>query len=159
MELLKHRTVWGVSIPTDLLYPELSEYLTKLPVIRPDKNWLILEMDRVWDLFYLNNKKSLKLQKINDFYSHPIWIINGIFSASDPASIQNREAISKYINDNGFKKVADYGGGFVELSIRIRNKNQTIDVAIIDPYISEIGKYRALKNNIKVQDKLDGTCL
>jgi hypothetical protein len=45
---------------------------------------LLAEIDRVWDSYGLDNRKNVSDQEIGSFYSHPVWILNGLFAEVDP---------------------------------------------------------------------------
>ena len=53
-------------------------------------------MNRVWDNIGCDNL-NLNYDKINQFYSHPIWLFNGLWIETDELSMQHRHAISDYI--------------------------------------------------------------
>ena len=91
-------------------------------------------MDRIWDYYKINNKKPLSDQAIAEFYSHPVWLMNGIFTSLDPISEKHRDVIARFIGDNDFKLIADYAGGFGELAIKIANKSPDSTIKIIEPF-------------------------
>jgi len=101
------------------------------------------EMDHVWDDLKINNKLGFKYQSIGLFYSHPVWILNGVFSSVDRLSVQNRTEISNFINKNNkIKKIADFGGGFGQLaSIISSNGLNDLEIDIIEPYPSKIAHH------------------
>jgi 2-polyprenyl-3-methyl-5-hydroxy-6-metoxy-1,4-benzoquinol methylase len=119
------------------------------------------EMDHVWDNYGLNNKLGFKFQNIGVFYSHPVWILNGIFSSVDELSLQNRTEISKFINENGkIRTIADFGGGFGQLaSIISFNGSVDLSIDIIEPYPSKVA-YHLLDSfsNIKIKPEF-GSCM
>jgi 2-polyprenyl-6-hydroxyphenyl methylase/3-demethylubiquinone-9 3-methyltransferase len=120
------------------------EYLIKFPHINDFKlHDLWNEIDRIWAYYNLNNTKSLSTQDISSFYSHPIWILNGIFSSSDNDSRNHRYLIANYIKILNVKNICDFGGGFGELAITIaQNHNPNVQIDIIEPFPSKILKYR-----------------
>jgi len=126
--------VWGFEIPaTELSLPQI-QYLNALPQKFPDTLWLRKEMDRVWDDYGLNNRRPLALQPIGEFYSHPVWLLNGVFSVIDPSSLSHREAIAACLSQNGAKRIADFGGGFGELALQLVHAVPDASVSIIEPY-------------------------
>lgn len=118
------------------LTPSDISYLRNIPQKLPEIEWLWSEMDRIWDELGANNKVPLHLQqdKISDFYSHPVWIVNGIFSEQDQTSLTHRVAIAEFIKENKLKKIADYGGGSGVLAKEILKINPGIHLDIIEPY-------------------------
>lgn len=135
--------IWGVSFPTDAMRQADIDYLRRIASVGlPSVEWLWLEMDRIWDALGLDNQAALQGQAIGDFYSHPVWIVNGVFSAVDPLSVRHRESIAAIVNRIGAKRVADYGGGFGELALRLHAAAANIQIDIVEPYPSKLGKLR-----------------
>ena len=97
---------------------------------------LIKELDYFWDYYNLDNNKRLdqQIENVAKFYSHPVWVLNGLFSANDEASRKHRIAISKYISNLNVSKIADFGGGSGVLSKFITQNNENVKVDIIEPY-------------------------
>lgn len=102
-----------MDIPCQYLSVRDLDYLKNVPANLPDVQWVWQEMDRIWEYFSLDNRQPLSDQPIAQFYSHPVWLLNGIFTHLDATSYQHRAAIAKYLNENKIKNIGDYGGGFV----------------------------------------------
>lgn len=134
--------IWGFKIPTRYLSKEEINYLQGLPPDTPNVQWLCDELNRVWSSLGLNNRKDLSGQRIGDFYSHPVWIVNGIFTSVDPESSSHREAISIAISKLKAKRIADYGGGFGELALKIAKTCPHSEIDVIEPFPSKFGTYR-----------------
>lgn len=98
-------------------------------------------MDNAWDNIGCNNKDS-DLDKINKFYAHPVWILNGMFIEQDELSMQHRSAISDWIVNNNFEHVLDFGGGFGTLAQLIAKNDPNISIDIYEPYPSEYALLR-----------------
>ena len=112
-------------------------------------------MDLIWDDYGCDNK-NLDWQKIGQFYSHPVWLLNGLFIEQHDISMGHRHAISDWIVTNNFKDVVDYGGGFGTLARLIAEKNKDIKMNIYEPHPSEFGLKRASEfENIFIIDKLN----
>ena len=140
--------IWGVSLPTVALLPTDLEYLRNISRMnRPSVEWLWQEMDRVWDDLKLDNRGASEAVGLEKFYSHPVWVVNGVFSAVDPISVQHRQAIAEYICSIDAKRVADYGGGFGELALRLYSVDLEIKTEIVEPYSSALGKARVGDNS------------
>jgi len=134
--------IWGYRVAKEGLSETELAYLLDLPKDLPGVDWVWQEMDRVWQTFNLNNKTALKDQKIAEFYQHPVWLLNGIFTAMDPESAAHRRALAKYVSNMGVKHIADYGGGFGELAMAIIRENPAVKVSIIEPFPSAVGLAR-----------------
>ena len=141
--------VLGKLIDIDTLDNNSSIYLKGLPQEKPTVEWLWQEMDRIWVDKGLDNSEKLTGQDIAGFYSHPVWIANGIFTCIDKESIDHRKAIKGYLVDIKAQNIADYGGGSGVLA-EIITANSDINVDIVEPYPFEffINKY---KDNTKIK--------
>lgn len=130
--------VWGVELDESLLKDNEVEYLRSLPRDVPALEWVWSEMDRIWDKLGLDNRKSLSEQPIDEFYGHPVWIMNGIFTGRDGVSRGHREAIARFLKTCNAGEVADIGGGFGQLASSIREHAPQTSVTIWDPYPSRL---------------------
>lgn len=146
----KSISVWGFSIPRSWLSPPELSYLSTLPGALPTVEWVWAELDRVWEDLGLDNRKPLPDQRISDFYRHPVWLMNGIFTALDPVSAAHRAAIGSYLQRAGVRTVADYGGGFGELARAIVGAGNCVSVSIIEPYPSRVALER-LRNDPNIR--------
>ncbi len=114
-------------------------------------------MDLVWDDYGCDNKK-LDWREIGKFYSHPVWLLNGLFIEQHEVSMGHRHAISNWVVKNNFKNVVDYGGGFGTLARLIAEKDTSIKMNIYEPHPSEFGLKRASEfENIYIIDKLESS--
>ncbi|MEH2101696.1 MAG: methyltransferase domain-containing protein [Nostoc sp.] len=110
-------------------YPQSSISLEEL--------WQL--MDEVWD--YLEcDAININIEKINLFYSHPIWLLNGLFIEKDEISIQQKSAIANWIyaRNNEIISIVDYGGGFGTLARLIAEKHTDLVIDIYEPHPSQI---------------------
>lgn len=136
--------VWGFSIPNDALTQSEYDYLASLPNQLPTVEWVWQEMNRVWQSQKLDNNRPLSKQSIGNYYGHPVWLMNGIFTALDPVSVLHRTAIATYLKNTGLKSIADYGGGFGELAFAITKTIPDAEMSIVEPYPSKVGLERLL---------------
>lgn len=128
---------------------EIEDYLNKFNFAKGlsiEELWR--EMDLVWNDLGLDNLKAIATQKnIGEFYGHPVWILNGLFSAADQESIAHRESIGEYLGSlpgSATFRVADIGGGSGVLAQTISSRlGKDAAVEIIEPYPS---KYFIKKN-------------
>lgn len=135
--------IWGQSVPVSLIKDRDREYLGQFNLEEPppvEQIWL--EMDKAWDDLGLSSTAQPSEQQMADFYCHPVWVLNGFFSASDPQSCAHRKAIAKAVLDLSVINIADYGGGMGELAIRMSRINPNHRISIIEPYPSDIGRHR-----------------
>jgi len=147
--------VWGMKLSRSVLSTDEITYLSSLPISIPSIQWVWKEIDRVWDSLDLNNKLSLESQAIAQFYAHPVWIMNGIFSALDPISFSHRQSIAKYVVESGHLRVTDFGGGFGELAKQILQLKSSMKVIIVEPYPSLLCKSRIQdEKNIQLFEKI-----
>lgn len=112
-------------------------------------------MDLIWNDYGCDNK-NLNWDKIGKFYSHPVWLLNGLFIEQDDVSMGHRHAISDWIVQNNFKNVVDYGGGFGTLARLVAQKEKNIKMNIYEPHPSEFGLKRVAEfENINIIGKLE----
>lgn len=99
-------------------------------------------MDMVWDKLGCDNK-NLNWSNIDKFYSHPVWLLNGLFVEQHALSMQHRNEISDWIaNKSSISKILDYGGGFGTLARLIADKNPALLVDIYEPHPSDYSKQK-----------------
>ena len=121
---------------------EISRLLGSLDNNKDDLENIWQLMDIVWNEYGCNNKK-LNWSNIDKFYSHPVWLLNGLFIEQHDLSMQHREAISGWIADNSsISKILDYGGGFGTLARLIADKNPSLLVDIYEPHPSDYAKQK-----------------
>ena len=148
--------VFGYEVRSDLLTQAERDYLIGLPDKLPSVEWVWKEMDRIWAEQKLDNKLRSGEQLIGNYYSHPVWLMNGVFTMSDPASVFFRRAISDFIKSGSFRSIADYGGGFGELALTICKAIPDATVSVIEPYPSRVGLERLRKvENILVVSNIN----
>ncbi len=113
-------------------------------------------MDLVWD-DYSCDSKHLNWDNIGKFYSHSVWLLNGLFIEQDEESMGHREAISDWVVKKNFKSVVDYGGGFGTLARLVAEKDKDIVMDIYEPHPSQFGLKRASEfANINIIKELKG---
>lgn len=130
----------------------LSEYeekeIEKLLEIKDFKETPLRDMwfliDYIWEKLKCDNQK-LNWEKIGKFYSHPVWVLNGLFIERHEESIHQREMIVSYLKKKNVKSIVDYGGGFGTLAKLISENIADSDIAIYEPYPSEFGRKRIEK--------------
>lgn len=136
--------IWESKIQSDLLTPSEEKYLNFLPNNIPDIQWIWNEMDRIWDECNLDNKQPLINQDVGSFYGHPIWMVNGLFTENDEASVEHRKAIAKYLKKNNLSLIGDFGGGSGMLAKHISLIYLNSKIDIIEPY-----PYKVFEEKVK----------
>jgi 2-polyprenyl-6-hydroxyphenyl methylase/3-demethylubiquinone-9 3-methyltransferase len=131
------------------------------PSLSNDLEQMWYLMDLIWEE-YGCDARQMDAENISTFYSHPVWLLNGLFIEQDPVSMSHRQAISDWVVQQKLKYVVDYGGGFGTLARLIAQKDKNIRVDIYEPHPSEFGLKRAAEyDNIYVVQQLgkDYDCL
>lgn len=129
--------IWGKAIPRAWLADTDQAYLESMPRQLPDVGWIWGEMDRVWHEIGLRNWAPLVGQPVEQFYRHPVWLVNGIFTSCDKVSMDNRANIAIYLKSISDElSVADFGGGLGELALAIAREIPRSRIAIIEPFPS-----------------------
>lgn len=133
---------------------EIKSLLERAPIGQSELEQMWYLMDLVWDDYNCDNQK-LNWNQISEFYSHPVWLLNGLFIEQDNVSMQHRYVISDWVIKNRVKRVVDYGGGFGTLARLIAEKDSKTIVDIYEPHPSRFGLKRASEfSNINMIDKL-----
>ena len=133
--------IWGYRIPTDLLDAEAMRYLAALPKQKPTVRWVWQEMDRLWnEIAQLPECKADIHKLFQAYYAHPVWLLNGFFTAVDPESIEHRKAIAKRAAACAPSRVVDYGGGFGELARALASLMPEAKIEILEPFPSTVGR-------------------
>lgn len=112
--------------------------LMQNPDITNDLEQIWYLMDKIWDDMGCDNK-NLDWEKIGKYYSHPVWLLNGLFIENHELSMQIRENIADYIAQKNFKYICDYGGGFGTLARSIAKKCPNSIIHIYEPHPSHYG--------------------
>tara|TARA_B100002019_G_scaffold137251_1_gene118255 strand:+ start:22253 stop:23080 length:828 start_codon:yes stop_codon:yes gene_type:complete len=120
---------------------EISKLLDKQKEGLSDLEQTWYFMDLIWDNYDCNSL-DMDSEKIKKFYSHPVWLLNGLFIEQHDLSMSHRHAISDWIKNKAFTHVVDYGGGFGTLARLIAEKDRNINVYIFEPYPSDFGLRR-----------------
>ena len=139
---------------------KISRLLGSLDDNKDDLENIWQLMDIIWNEYSCDNKK-LNWSNIDKFYSHPVWLLNGLFIEQHALSMQHRNAISDWVVDNpSIRKILDYGGGFGTLARLVADKKPSLLIDIYEPHPSDYSKQKTSDypriqfiNNIK--DKYD----
>jgi 2-polyprenyl-6-hydroxyphenyl methylase/3-demethylubiquinone-9 3-methyltransferase len=72
--------------------------------------------------------------ELGRFYAGPVWVLNGLFTETDPVSQAHREAIAAVAGAERPRLVADYGGGFGALARRLATVLPGTEIRVIEPW-------------------------
>lgn len=125
--------LWGVALPDEELSAAEREEISfwqKKPVPAVQEVWR--RMDDVWKQMGLMDTATD--EELGHYYHHPIWLINGVFTAADPLSARQRAAIADFLVSAGCQRIADYGGGFGALAMDIARRYPAIHTELVEPY-------------------------
>ena len=100
-------------------------------------------MDRVWDDMGCDNRAP-DWSRIERYYQHPVWLLNGLFIEADATSMMHRRAIADWVVERGasIRKLLDFGGGFGTLASLIARASDHVHVDIFEPHPPRIGQLR-----------------
>lgn len=124
----------GIEVESSLVPREAQEYVQSFsdPIDLKDLHSLI---DAAWDEVLKKHDGQLTDLFLSEFYSHPVWALNSIFSESDPQSLQHRYAIANTIQEPGISSIADIGGGSGTFLRLLKAKAPTIQCILCEPYL------------------------
>lgn len=112
-------------------------------------------MDEVWK--EIGCDPIVNDQRISDFYSHPVWLLNGFFIEQDPESRRIREVFAEWAASHSPKRIADIGGGFGNLAVELSSQIPTAEIDIIEPYAHPISVSKMKPfNQVHFRKKLEG---
>lgn len=97
-----------------------------------DECWLALECDpRIMD------------ERVQQFYQHPVWLLNGLFAETHAESISHRQAMVDWAVLRRPLRIADYGGGFGTLAAMLASSLPDASIDVIEPYPHSLALERA----------------
>jgi SAM-dependent methyltransferase len=96
-------------------------------------------------------------ERIGAYYSHPVWLLNGLFIEQHEQSIRNREGFRDWVVKQSPKRVAEFGGGFGGLARMIGEAMPSVEVEVIEPHPHPVAIARAEKTrNVRYCNELSG---
>jgi len=153
---------------------DLTKWISadELALITPvDQQWLLgvferfggyPELEQVWAVMdepwrELRCDPEVMDQRIGAYYSHPVWLLNGLFIEQHQQSIENRERFRDWVVKQKPKRVAEFGGGFGGLARMIGDAMPSVEVEVIEPHPHPVAMARAGKTrNVRYQPELSG---
>ena len=122
-------------------YPELSQIWSLM-----DETWRALSCD-----------PTVLDERIGAYYSHPVWLLNGLFIEQDAQSMDNRQQFTDWVVRQFPRRVAEFGGGFGGLARMIGRALPTADVEVIEPHPHPIAIGRSGRTpNVRYRGVLHG---
>ena len=98
----------------------------------PSLQQLWLLMDEQWQA---HGCDPLQMDaRINAFYRHPVWLLNGLYIEQDPQSLAFRQAFTEWVKQQSPLCVADFGGGFGGLARFIGAALPQASVEVVEPH-------------------------
>ena len=89
-------------------------------------------MDEVWS--QLKCDPNVMDHRVSSFYSHPVWLLNGLFIEQHAESLNNRQVFSDWVVKMSPSRIADYGGGFGSLARRLGEALPEATIEIVEPH-------------------------
>lgn len=112
-------------------------------------------MNVIWD--ELDCDPFVMDERIGKYYSHPVWLLNGLFIEQHPQSIQNRKLFVDWVVRQSPSRLAEFGGGFGSLARMVGQKLPATEIEVIEPHPHPIAIARANKTgNVRYKPALSG---
>ena len=144
------------SLCDDDARPAIEAFLTLFGTSSPSLQQIWAAMDFVWDSVGVDNRDP-DPEKLSQFYSHPVWLLNGLFIEQHPQSLKHRDAFATWVQEIAPGRVADFGGGYGTLARAIAARCPETRVEVVDPYPRpEALRQSAGHDNLAFAEKLDG---
>lgn len=147
--------IFGFNLDNALLTTEEQSYIqTWSRDAPPPVETIWAAMDAAWDELGASGGVA-DSARMDGFYRHPIWLVNGIFTEVDPVSIGHREAIAHEVAMSKPAVICDYGGGFGALARRIAVLQPSARIKIVEPYPHPAARILAQRYpNVSFVDRL-----
>jgi SAM-dependent methyltransferase len=113
--------------------PTIDAFLTLFETTSPSLRQIWAAMDFAWDQIGIDNRNPDPV-KLSEFYSHPIWLLNGLFIEQHEQSLKNRDAFAAWVESVAPGRVADFGGGYGTLARAIALRCPQSQVEVVEPY-------------------------
>lgn len=145
----------------DNFEPETRQSLEALVKLigtaRPTLRQIWAAMDFIWDVVGADNQSPSE-DALARFYSHPVWLLNGLFIEQHQLSLQHRDRFAYCIAEKNPSRVADFGGGYGNLARKIAARCPDASVEIVDPYPRlESQVVNSAFENVSFSPRLSGT--
>lgn len=95
--------------------------------------------------------------RVQRFYEHPVWMLNGLFIEQHDLSLRNRQGFTTWVAQQKPGRVADFGGGFGGLARFIGNALPSTHVEVVEPHPHPAAMALASNTpNVRYAPKLTG---
>jgi hypothetical protein len=96
-------------------------------------------------------------ERVNLYYKHPVWLLNGLYIEQHPESLSYRKKFTKWVLGQNPKRVADFGGGFGGLARFIGEALPHVQIEVVDPHPHPAAiALAAATPNVRYVSKLSG---
>lgn len=89
-------------------------------------------MDKAWEKCGCEN--GITNERLDSFYAHPVWILNGLFVEEHQESVANRKLFTEFVASQSPKRIADIGGGFGTLARMLGQRCPDAEVHVVEPH-------------------------
>lgn len=121
----------------------------------PDLKQLWALMDEPWQALGCDPK--VMDARIGAYYSHPVWLLNGLFIEQHRESLDNRRMFRDWAMKYAPQRVAEFGGGFGSLARMIGEALPSASVEVIEPHPHPVAIARAEKTrNVRYRPEMQG---
>lgn len=121
----------------------------------PDLNQLWSLMNEPWNNLGCN--PNFIDTKIDAYYAHPVWLLNGLFIEQHYKSLENRSTFKDWVVGVNPSRLAEFGGGFGGLARLIGGALPALSIDIVEPHPHLIAIERANKtSNVRYKASLEG---
>lgn len=113
--------------------PAIEAFITLFGTQSPSLEQIWAAMDFVWDQCGVDNRDP-DPRNLAEFYSHPIWLLNGLFVEQHAESLKNRQVFTDWVASLAPSRVADFGGGYGTLGRMIAAQCPDCLIEVADPF-------------------------
>lgn len=148
------------------------DFVASLPLDGEECDWLVATLKRfdgafpsleqIWQLMdeawaALGCDEDRLDERVTAFYTHPVWLLNGLFIEQHDQSRANRREFATWVASANPKRVADFGGGYGTLARMIGEACPIAQVEVIEPHPHRAAMARATATaNVRYREKLTG---
>ncbi len=132
-------------LPDQVTPDQLAKGISNSEAAYLESNWQSLSdvekvwqaMDEEWDRTNAGYRAE-DSENLGIFYSSPVWLLNGIFTATDPESIQHRTVLADFVAGLNPATITEFGGGFGSLSRNLASRCPRAAIKVVEPFASKL---------------------